>query len=196
MGRAFQNILRAFAQAELRPLFTTSFIMQGGFAFYMTFASVYLLTHFGFTEQSIGNYFAYVGIWIVMTQLFVTRLLSGRLSEKSILTISIIGMGLSIWGIVLAPNATYLYVVIPFFAIATGLSQSNLTGLLSRTASPSIQGEVLGLNSSVNALAIAIPPLFSGIIASFLSAAAPLVVAGGIIICAGLYFTISVRARL
>lgn len=188
LGRAIANIMHAFNAKHLRPIFLTSFLFQMGFTFYVTFASVFLFYRFGFTEGSIGNYFAYVGIWIVFAQAVVTRVVSRRWKEVQILKNSLPIVGLLILGIFLSTQVSWLYLIVPFFAMSIGLSQANLTGLLSRSASGAMQGEVLGINGSLNALAMTIPPLIAGTIAAKFEPSAPLLVSAIIIISSGLYF--------
>ncbi len=192
-GKALKNIAHAFRIPSLRPLFITGFIFQMGFAFYVSFSAVYLLTHFHFSEGMIGNYFAYVGIWIVFTQGVVTRLINRWFREHSILQHSLIAVGLCILAIVSIPHSFLLYFIAPFFAMAVGLTQSNMMALISRSASQETQGEIMGISGSLNALAQTIPPLFSGMAAVFFSPAAPLTIAGVMIICSGFYFITHVR---
>jgi len=192
-GRALRNIANAFNADKLRPLFLTNFLFQIGFAFYMTFSNVFLFYRFGFTEGSIGNYFAYVGIWIVFTQMVVTRLMSKRFTEVVILRNSLIMVGLLLLAIFLSPDSSWLYFIIPFYAMAVGLSQANLTGLLSRSAGPAMQGEVLGINSSLAALGTTLPPLLAGPIAALYDPSIPLLVAAMVIIVSGLYFIDHIR---
>lgn len=187
-GRAIKNITHALSLEKVRPLFIANFIYQTGFTFYMTFASVFLLTRFGFTEGMLGNYFAYVGVWIVFTQAVVTRYAAKKFSETTILQNTFILTGLCIIAIIAAPRVEVLYVIIPFFAAAIGLSNANMTALISRSAGPSIQGEVLGLNGSLNALAMTMPPMISGVIVAYTEPSVPLLIAATVTIVAGLYF--------
>jgi DHA1 family tetracycline resistance protein-like MFS transporter len=187
-GRSLKNIAHALSLPKVRPLFVTSFLYQVGFTFYATFVSVFLLTRFNFTEGMLGNYFAFVGVWIVITQGVLMRFTSRWFSESQILQNSFIAGGLCMIAIVAAPRAEALYFIVPFFSAAIGLSNANLTALISRSAGPTIQGEVLGITGSVNALAMTIPPLIAGVVASYTQPSAPLLVAAAIIIIAGLYF--------
>ncbi len=191
--RALANIVGAWSAQHLRHIYMTNFLFQLGFSFYVTFASVFLFYRFGFTESSIGDYFAYVGIWIVFSQGVVTRLVSRRFSEAPILQNSLIVVGILILAIFLSPASVWLYFIVPFFAMAIGLSQTNITSLLSRSAGASSQGEVLGLNGSVSALAMTLPPLIAGPIAAKFEPSAPLLVAAIVIILSGLYFIDHIR---
>lgn len=190
-GKSWKNILHAWHLKDLRPLFITNFFFQFGFTFYVSFSAIFLITRFGFSESSIGNYFAYVGLWIVFTQAVLTRLVAPKWSEEKILRKSIFAVAATIGAILLVYQVTWLYFVVPFFAMAVGLSQANMTGLLSRRARPEVQGQVLGINGSVSALAMAIPPILSGFFAAVFSPEAPLVLAMLSIGFSGIYFIVT-----
>ncbi len=187
--KSAQNINRAWTLAPLRPLYVTNFLFQAGFTFFTAFFGVYLIARFGFTQGNIGDFFAYIGLWIVVAQGLVVRRVSRSYSEPSVLRLSLLGSGLCVL-LYLAPTVWWgLLFVAPFFASFVGLSQANLTGLLSRSASPAIQGEVLGINASVQALAQSIPPVLAGLLAGAVSSRAPIVVAAAMVALAGLVFT-------
>lgn len=187
-SRAIGNITRAFRHPSLKALYTTQFLYQSGFTFYTTFAAVFFAARFGFTEGDIGDYFAYIGIWIVFTQGVVTRVLSRRMSEQVILRVSIAGTALAILAVSATHDVEFLYLIAPFLAISNGLSLANLTSLVSRSASAEIQGEVLGVGASVSALAISIPPLLAGFLAALIAPEAPLAAASAFIFLAALNF--------
>lgn len=192
-GRSLRNIAHAYSMPRVKPLFITNFLFQGGFAFYTTFAAVYLLSKFHFSENDIGNYFAFVGIWIVITQGFITRKISAYFTEAQIVKNTIMLAGLCILGVVLVQSTFALYLLVPFFAISIGLSQANITALISRSAGANIQGEILGVNGSVMALAQTIPPVISGVVAVYFEPQAPLIIASVFVILAGIYFNNHLR---
>lgn len=194
--KSFRNIRHALSLRHLRALFTTNFLFQFGFTFYMTFASVYFFARFGWTEGELGNYFAYIGLWLVITQGLITRWASKWFTERQILKNSILLGSISIMAIITIPSAFWLFFVAPFFAMAIGLTQANLTALLSRSAGAGEQGEILGINGSIQALAMAIPPLLSGVIAALFSAEAPLAISAVIIGFAGIYFINRMRVGI
>ena len=97
--------------------------------------------------------------------------------ELKVLRVSLIAGGLSVLLYFVPTGWWGLLLVVPVFAAFNGLNQSNLVGLLSRSASPRIQGEILGINASVQALAQTLPPLLSGVIAGRIGPGAPLIVA-------------------
>lgn len=191
--RSIRNIMHAFTLEKVRPLFTTNLIFWGGFSFYVTFFSVYLIQKFGFNQANIGDYFAYVGLWIAFTQAVVTRFVAKRLSEVNVIRFSMFGTGIAIF-LMFFPNSWWgLLVISPIFALSNGLTQANMTALVSRSAGPEIQGEVLGINASVLSLAQAIPPILAGFVAANISPEAPIAVAGTLVIFASIVFNLWYR---
>ncbi len=188
LTRSIKNIIRVFSLKQVRPLFATSFLFQAGFTFFTTFFSVFLITKFGFDQGAIGNYFAYVGLWIAFSQAVITRMVSQRFNEWSILRISLLATGICML-LFFVPKVWWgLLFITPIFAMFTGLSQANLTSVVSRSAGSQIQGEILGINASVQALAQTIPPVISGLVAAQVTAWTPLMVAGITIIFSGFVF--------
>ncbi|KKU51981.1 MAG: hypothetical protein A3A28_05100 [Candidatus Sungbacteria bacterium RIFCSPLOWO2_01_FULL_47_32] len=187
-AKATGNIIKALNFRSLRPLFLTSFLFQGGFAFYATFFSVFLINKFGFTQGNIGDWFAYVGVWIAFSHIVVVRLAARRFREYQILRVSLFAAGILMMLFFLPDHWWGLLFVAPLYAMANGLSFSNITGLISKSSDSSIQGEVLGINASVQALAYSIPPILSGFIAARLTPETPIVVASLVIILSGMVF--------
>jgi MFS transporter, DHA1 family, tetracycline resistance protein len=187
-AKSLKNIAKAFSLPGMGVIFSTVFLFQGGFTFFTTFFGVFLITKFGWSQGAIGNYFAFVGIWIALSQALITRRVNAKWNEKQILRVSLIATGLFILAQFL-PNSTWgLLLIVPFFAVFNGLSQANLTSLVSGSVGKDIQGEILGINASVQALAQTIPPILSGYIAASIGATVPIVVAGITVILAGILF--------
>ncbi len=194
-NKSIKDIGRAFTLTELRSLFLTGFLYQGGFSFFTGFFGVYLIHRFGFTEGNIGDFFAYVGIWIVFTQALVTRHMAKRFTERQILNFTLAATGIGVLLFLLPHDWRWLAIVVPPFSIVNGLSQANYMGLLSRSADQRIQGEVLGINASLAALAQAIPPVLSGFVAASFAPEAPVLIAAVVIVGAGLFFLLAFRTR-
>jgi MFS transporter, DHA1 family, tetracycline resistance protein len=191
--QSVKNIIRAFNIREFRILFTTVFLFQSGFTFFTTFFSVFLITKFGFTQGNTGNFFAYLGVWLVITQGFLTRIIAKKFSEIKVLRITLISTGVFILAYLLPSVWWGLLIVTPFFAFANGLSQANITGLISNSVGPETQGEILGINASVAAMAQAIPAILTGFIAASLTPSSPSIVAAGVIILGGIIFIAAYR---
>ncbi|MCL5072228.1 MAG: MFS transporter [Actinobacteria bacterium] len=186
--KSIANIVKAYSMEKLKELFFINFLFTGGFTFFTTFFSVYLILKFGFTQGNIGDFFAYIGIWVAFTQIYLTRKFAKKFNETNILSFSIIGLGVATFLYFLPTSSFALFFIAPLFAICNGLTQANLLALTSRSAPSDIQGEILGINASVAALAMTIPPLLSGIIAADISPYVPVLIASIITVSAGILF--------
>lgn len=187
-GKAMNNILKAFNLPKIRFLYLINFIFFSGFTFFVTFISVFLIRKFNFTQSHIGDFFSFMGLCVVLTQALVVRIVARRFRESQILKFTIIADGVFIGLMFFAPTWWSLYLITPFISVFNGLSFANIAGLISRSADEKIQGEILGINASVQALAQLIPPILSGFIAARFAPETPLIVASVIVIFSGLLF--------
>ncbi len=187
-GKSLSNIKKAMEMKGLSAIFVTNFLFFGGFTFFTTFFGVFLINKFGFTQGNIGDFFAYVGIWGIFTQAIMTRLFAKHFTEPQIIRYSLIGAGIMVLTYFLPNKSWELFLIPPFFSICTGLTMANINSLLSKRAPPDQRGEIMGISSSVQALAQAIPAILSGFIAATLLPTTPLIIASILIIFSGFAF--------
>lgn len=190
-----RNVKRALKMKELDVVFLTLFLQAFGFSFFMQFFQVYLIKQFDFSQVQIGQMFGYIGIWIAITQGGITRLVSKRFSSPQILQFTLLGLSLSLW-LILGPSALWmLFVTQPMVALFQGLSQPNLTSIVSVLTPKDTQGEILGIQQSVQSLAFAIPPIIAGVVVS-IDVRMPIFLAGLSIFIAWLVFVFGFRSAL
>lgn len=187
-NQSISNIKKAFTIPGLSSIFTTSFLYQSGFAFFTTFFSIFLIARFGFAEGAIGNYFAYVGIWIAFTQAVIVRYVTSKIDAVQILKVTIFSTSLFLIVQASAYALWQLLIIAPLFAMSNGVTLAHLGALLSRRAPAERQGEILGLGASLGALSQIVPPLVAGLIAAYLRPEAPVFIAAAAILLAGVYF--------
>ncbi len=171
--KGVQNILSAWRDKDARPVYMASFSYSSGFTFFTSFIGIYLVARFGLTETAIGTFFGASGIWIVITQLFILRIVSRKYNEKAILRYSLLFLALTIILYPFAPSIFLVYVLIPFFSIPSGLSMANMSALVSKGVSPGKQGAALGINGSLMALSQGTMPLIAGGASGLLGLQAP-----------------------
>lgn len=186
--KSLTNINRAFRMKGMSVLFMTNFLFFAGFTFFTTFFGVFLINKFSFTQGDIGDFFAYVGLWGVFTQAVLTRIFSKKFTEPKILRYTLLGSGIMILFYFLPKYSWQLLLIPPFFSACTGLTMANVNSLLSKSAPIDQKGEIMGISSSVQALAQVLPAIISGFIAATLSPYTPLVIASVLIIISGLSF--------
>ncbi|HVV15057.1 MAG TPA: MFS transporter [Candidatus Paceibacterota bacterium] len=160
--KGIHNIRDAFRDRDARPVYLTNFLYMSGFSFFVSFIGVLLVAKFHFSEASIGTFFGVVGAWMVVTQLFLLRLVAGKYSERAILRYTILLVGGAIALYPFMPSAFWLYVLLPILAVPQGLSFANLGALVSKSVSPEKQGAALGINGSLMALSQGVIPVFGG----------------------------------
>jgi DHA1 family tetracycline resistance protein-like MFS transporter len=185
----FKNVARAFTLRNLRTVFITMFLITFGFTFFTQFFQVFLGDKFSFTPSQVGTVFAFVGIWIAITQGLFVRIFSKWFTPKQILSFSIFLLGITLVSLVIPDQKGILYFIFPFIAIFQGLISPNSMTIVSQQAGPEAQGEILGINQSIQALAQAIPPVIAGYIVS-IKVELPIIVASGCMVLAGLIFVV------
>ena len=131
--------------------------------------------------------FAFVGLCIAIAQGAISRYFSKRWDSAKILRFSILLLGVTFLFLLLPKNSAYLYTVIPFIAIFQGLTYPNITALVSNLSAKDSQGEILGINQSIQSLAQSIPPIIAGLISS-ISINLPIITASIITILAWVVF--------
>ena len=126
---------------------------------------------------------------VILAQGLVVRRLSGKIQDYKVLRYSIIGSGLCLIGYYFIPvsHPNLVYLLPPLMATCNALSMSFSAALITRVSPPQIRGEAMGINSSANALAQAIPAILAGYIATH-HARLPVLVGGFTIILGGLLF--------
>jgi DHA1 family tetracycline resistance protein-like MFS transporter len=160
--KAIHNIKGAFADKEASPLYTSSFFYLIGFTFFTSFTGIYLVERFGISAGNLGTYFGVIGVWIVITQTVILRVLTKIYNEKQILKISLVLVAFTIFLMPFMPSMIYVYALIPFIAIPQGLSMANMGALISKSVSKEKQGAALGINGSLSALAQGVVPALAG----------------------------------
>lgn len=182
------NIGKSFKIPNLRGIFTVVLLFSIGFTFFTQFFSVYLFEKFSWSEKSVGLLYGWVGIWLAITQGLIVRKLSFKYKPKSLLfkSMPIVAVGICL---LLLPTAGWLFFVInPIIAIGIGITSPNLTTIVSQQAAKNQQGEILGINQSMQSLGNIIPGILGGFIAAQFGIAATLVASGVMIVIAWLVY--------
>ena len=194
--QSFKNIIKAFTNSGLKDITPATFLFNAGFTFFTTFFAVFLAVRFGFTQGNTGDYFAYVGIWIAIVQGGLIGILSKRFKDFQILRYSFFGAALTLLAYLLIPAGEHrwLFVIPPILALFIGMSNAFLPSIVSRVTPKEIQGETLGINTSVSALAQAIPAIIAGYVAT-INTSATVVTASMLIGFSGIAFWILFKPK-
>ena len=190
-----RNLKKAFTDPKFKVIFTVVFLITCGFSFFTQFFQAYLVTKFNFSEGQIGELFAYIGIWIALTQGLIIRYLPKSVTPKKAVFFGSIILGSALIGLLLPDQAYQIYFVLPFVAIANGILGPNSQAIISNLADEDSQGEIFGINQSITSLGMALAPLISGIIISF-GIHLPIITAGILVILGGVIFQTKFKVQL
>ena len=193
-SRPFHNVVTAFSRPGLRSVMPTSFLFTAGFTFFTTFFGIVLAEKFGFSVSNTGDYFAYVGLWIAISQGLFVGLVAKRFKDYQVLRVSlfITAISLLLYALVPAGEYRWLFLIPPVLSLGNGLTMAFTSSLISRITPKELQGEALGINASVMALAQAIPAIIAGYVAT-IGINVTIFVASGIIAIAGISFWLLFR---
>lgn len=187
-GQSVLDIKAALTHKRLHTLFLIGFFFQFAFTMFVSFFGVLLYKRYSFTQVSIGEYFAFAGLWIAITQIFLTKIISRLMGNKAMLALGLVGCCAMTFLLLFKTEALYLYIVTAIFAVTNGLTQTGIISLISINNDSSSQGKILGINASLYALAQSIPPAISGIIATAYSVTTPIMIAGSIMALSFIFY--------
>jgi len=158
------NIARAFTTPAYRRMFLVVLALSFGFNFFTQFFQVYLIDKFSITRSQLGIVLSYMGIWSILTQALLVRPVSKRFSSRQILPVTLLLLAAIFPAMLMVEQFWLLFPVLIFIPIFNGLSNPNLTALVCGLTGAKNQGEILGINQSVMAMAQFVPPLIGGYI--------------------------------
>lgn len=190
--KAWHNIAAAYNDKDVRPIYAVSFLIMLGFGFYTAFSAIFLSERFHFSEKDIGAYFAVVGVWIVISNIFVVRFLAARYSSMTLLLVAapILASSIAIYPFI--NNLVVLYAVIPVMAASFALFSTTIPALVSQGADKDKQGATLGINSSLHALSQGIAPLSAGVVAGYFGLNASFFI-GTLLVLSGFVIVLMIR---
>jgi MFS family permease len=131
------------------------------------------LARFGWGPRQISVCFAAVGAVAALTQFFVTGPLSERYGEGRMLAV---GMSMTVLGSLLQPFSIGLpttTLLMCVTAVGQSVAWPNVTALISRTANPHRQGQILGLNNASGSFARFVGPFCASQSFTWISVNAP-----------------------
>jgi DHA1 family tetracycline resistance protein-like MFS transporter len=181
------NLRQAFRLRNLRVILSVVFLLSCGFTVFTQFFQVFLIDRFHFNQVQIGNVFAYLGIWIAISQGLLIRPLAKFLSPRKILVISSFFMALLLPLVLLPDKVSVLLYTLPLLAIFQGLAQPSYTTIISQLADENSQGEMLGINQSIQSVTQVIPPVVAGAAAA-VDVQLPIIIGGVAVFVAWLLF--------
>jgi multidrug resistance protein len=166
------------------------------FHIYVAFAAVegsfplYLLRQYDATSLDVGLIFAWIGIFIAVTQGYLVGRLTRFLSEGSLVLIGLSVSAVGLIALTLVPSYGWLFVVGPIMAIGSGLAFPSFTSLYSKTCEARDAGELLGQGNSMGVAGRVVGALCAGLLMDHFGLATPFMAAGATMLTGALIFGI------
>ena len=189
--------LDLFRRARRHPglvrLLLVFFLVSAAFSGFEATFALFSERRFGFTAETIGYVFAFIGLILATVNGLLVGRVVPRVGERRIvpLALGVIALGLLL--IPAVPSVFALFLVCGTIALGMGFNNPALTSVISRLSDPSEQGGMLGLAQSLAALGRIAGPAWGGFLFDRLGMTIPFLSAGSIMVLAVLLAASGVR---
>jgi MFS transporter, DHA1 family, tetracycline resistance protein len=161
-------------------LFVVAFLMTFAIAaleatFALTVPAVY-----GYAAAGVGGLLAFAGLVQAIAQGYLIGKLVPRTGETTLIVAGAAALALGLAPLGSWSSHAALYGMLALIALGYGFGTTAVAALISRCTGRELQGEALGLNQSVLALARVIGPIAGGMIYQAMGPAAPYLAGAGI----------------
>jgi MFS transporter, DHA1 family, tetracycline resistance protein len=184
----------AFTHPAIARLMLVTFLAGAAFTGIESIFGLWTQARFAWGPREVGSAFAVVGVVAAICQLTLTGRLSTRFGEARMLAA---GMAITALFTALQPFSLGALTIVPFLAL-TAFGQSvawpNVSALISRNVEWQHQGQYLGLNNAMGALARVVGPFCAGLLFTGAGVNAPFYFAGSLAVPA-ILFALAARRR-
>lgn len=136
-------------------LFTAFAALESMFA-------LFLLERFGADVRAAGFVFAWIGIWMALTQGWLLGRVSPIVGEWNLAVVGLTIMALGLAVLPFVPSLHGVYALAPVVAIGNGLSFPSLASLYSKACGADQAGELLGQSQSMATTGRIVGPMWAG----------------------------------
>lgn len=154
------------------------------FAALESMLALFMHQRFGLGPRDVGFVFAYIGVFIALTQGLLVGQLASRLGEIRLVVIGLAATGIGLLAISLVPAYGWLYVVGPFIAFGNGIAFPAFTSLYSKACHSEKAGELLGESQSMATAGRIVGPAWAGLALGHVALGAPFAIAGVLMLIA------------
>ncbi|HSX12323.1 MAG TPA: MFS transporter, partial [Rhabdochlamydiaceae bacterium] len=159
---SMQHIKKALQLSEFRTIFLVMFVFSLGWGFFTEFSPVFLMGYFELNIEQIANSYAWLGLWIALSQGFFIRPLLKKYASETLLSLALFCLALVLFSLLLLEESSSLVWMIPMIAFSVAFVSPSAATIVSNLSAEENQGKMLGIYNSVQQAAIGISPLFSG----------------------------------
>ena len=161
----FGGLGRILRLEGARTLLLVSFIAVSAFALFESTLAMLARERFeNWTPMANGWLFAYIGFWLIVAQGWFVRRYMQRVGERRFILLGTLCLALGMLGIGYAKSPWLIGAVAPVAVFGLAMITPSVASLLSQKARSGTQGEVQGVNQSVQSLARIVGPVSGGVL--------------------------------
>jgi MFS family permease len=184
--QAFTNLKGVIIDRQLRGIYWLNFLFYFAIFGFFRCYPMYLVGHYHLEVSRVSELIAWVGVPIVIANLWLTGFLAARLDTKTLAIWSATLTGIFMISVVVFRPAAALWVTLFLTSGALALCLPSCATLLSRAAVEAEQGRVMGNNQALQVGAEALSGFLGGLAAA-LMVELPLVLLGLLAIMAAMF---------
>lgn len=175
---------RNFSRSGMRGLYMINFLFYFGLFFFYQYFPALLVDRFKFTPSGIADISAYIAVIIAFGQLCIVRPLAKHVQPRKIAILSSFLLAPCLVALTVDHLMFILVFSLPLAGIFMSLATTNLQSVVSHSVSENDQGEVMGVNYSMQILGEVITSLIGGFLAGVFAFSLPLVIGGVVVFLA------------
>jgi len=164
--RTFTNLSGVITERRLRPLYWFNFLFYLAIFGFFRCYPMYLVDEFHLGVSRVSEFVAWVGLPIVIANLWLTSFLAARFSIRTLTVWSGLLTGVLTIVVVLPRLMAALWVTLFFASAALAVCLPCCATLLSNAADADDQGQVMGNNQALQVGAEALSGLVGGLLAA------------------------------
>lgn len=153
---------RARRHPGLLPLLLVFFLVSTAFSGFEATFALFAERRFGFTAETIGYVFAFIGVVLALVNGVLVGRVVRRLGERRVIPLAIALIGIGLLLVPASHTVPALFAVCGTLAVGMGFNNPSMTSAISRLSDPGEQGGMLGLAQSLAALGRIAGPAWGG----------------------------------
>jgi MFS transporter, DHA1 family, tetracycline resistance protein len=183
MGQAasFRTWVRTMTTYPFSLLLIVYFLAIMSFTAMTSVLALYGDRAFAMNARDMGVVFAVAGGTTVIVRGMLVGWLARRVGERRIVQAGTVVLGFSLLTIPLAPTEALIYALVPFWALASGLTFPSLASLVSQETDSGSQGAMLGGQQVVGGIGRVLGPVWAGALFGAVSIRAPFLVGAALV---------------
>jgi MFS family permease len=165
---AFTNLAGVIADRRLRSLYWLNFLFYLAIFGFFRCYPMYLVDEFHLGVSRVSEFIAWVGVPIVLANLWLTGFLSARVAVKALTFWSALLTGVFMIVVIIPRPLNSLWITLFLTSMALALCLPSCATLLSIAASGPEQGRVMGNNQALQVGAESLSGLLGGLLAAMM----------------------------